>query len=142
VFFPLARSKRLGVGNLGALMLTTVISGAWHGVGPTFIVWGAMQGLFMAALHYRREWLKRLGIRTRSRQDGVPWTSMVITFFVTCCLGVFFRSSELAVAFSMFGNMFDGVTGLAAGRFASSTLLQRSDVLLLALMAVIVWGMP
>ncbi|MES9885266.1 MAG: MBOAT family O-acyltransferase, partial [Candidatus Sedimenticola sp. 6PFRAG1] len=53
VFFPLARSKRLKIGTMGALMVTTLVSGLWHGVGATFVIWGGLQGLLMAMSHYR-----------------------------------------------------------------------------------------
>ena len=76
VFFPLARSKRLKIGTMGALMVTTLVSGLWHGVGATFVIWGGLQGLLMAMSHYRGELMDYLGIKWRAKFLS-PWLPMM-----------------------------------------------------------------
>ncbi len=144
LFFPLARSKKLKVGSVGALVLTTFISSIWHGVGPTFLVWGGIQGLLMLGIHYRGiildyiGWKQRLGVFT-------PWGSIILTFCVTIMLGVFFRSNNLDVAFSVFENMYKGIVFFADGDFsglAFRPMIDEYDTALLLVMSVIVWGLP
>lgn len=146
LFFPLARSKRLRLGNLGALMITAMISGLWHGLGATFILWGGLQALIMAVIHYRGAWLARLGLKRRPGHNGFPWLAMIWTFTVTVLLGVFFRANEMAVAFTMFDAMYDGLAALASGAAFSAggpgRLLEDETLRNLILMAIVIWGLP
>ncbi|MEJ1298621.1 MAG: MBOAT family O-acyltransferase [Candidatus Sedimenticola sp. (ex Thyasira tokunagai)] len=145
LFFPLARSRRLRLGSTGALLVTTFVSGVWHGVGPTFIVWGGIQGLLMVMLHYRGELLGRIGWKGRFALFN-PWLSIFSTFCVTGMLGVFFRSRDLEVAFAVFERMYDGILLLTSGAFYSFVfdmkLMTRYDAAQILLMAVVVWGLP
>ncbi|MES9962411.1 MAG: MBOAT family O-acyltransferase [Candidatus Sedimenticola sp. 20ELBAFRAG] len=145
VFFPLARSKRLKIGTMGALMVTTLVSGLWHGVGATFVIWGGLQGLLMAMSHYRGELMDYLGIKWRAKFVS-PWLPMMGAFLVTMVIGVLFRSSDLGVAFAVFDRMSDGVALLFNGAFHTFVydmkLMTRYDAIQIILMAVIVWGLP
>ncbi|MES9956557.1 MAG: MBOAT family O-acyltransferase [Sedimenticola sp.] len=145
VFFPLARSRRIRIGRLGALMATTMISGIWHGVGVTFVVWGALQGLLMALIHYRGVLLGSVRLKWNARLFN-PWLPMLMTFFVTMLLGVFFRSRDLDVAISMLAQMYDGIALLVGGHFHAFVydmkMMSRYDAIQIALMMVVVWGMP
>lgn len=144
LFFPLARSKLLKVGPAGALALTTFISSIWHGISPTFIVWGGLQGLLMLTIHYREGLFNRFGWKHQITLFR-PWGSMLLTFCMTLILGVFFRSKGLDVAFSVFENMHKGISFLVNGdttRFAFECLLDRYDMIQLMVMSVIVWGLP
>jgi alginate O-acetyltransferase complex protein AlgI len=147
VFFPLARSQYMRVGKTGALLLTTVLSGLWHGLGATFLVWSALQGLVMAADHHLAKILFKFGIKRRQHSRGFPWLAMFMTFFVFMLLGVFFRAKELWVAFTLFEEMYNGVQVALIGNFSSlpgdgNRLLDKLTLLHLVLMAVVVWGFP
>ncbi len=50
-----------GAGSLrfyAAVMLTFLVSGFWHGAGWRFVLWGAINGLFVCCAHFmtRRKW--------------------------------------------------------------------------------------
>lgn len=145
IFFPLARSKTLKVGHVGALAVTTLVSGFWHGLGATFIVWGALQSLLMLGVHYRGVIAGKLGLSFRKR--GFPWFSMLLTFLVTVLLGVLFRSSDLQVAFGMYEQMVIAVHTIFAGDITAlyqhiDRAVDRWVLINLVLMMLIVWGMP
>lgn len=145
VFFPLARAKTLKVGQVGALAVTTLLSGFWHGLGATFIVWGALQTLLMLGVHYRGVLARKLG--RSSRRNGFPWLSMLMTFLVTLLLGVLFRSSDLQVAFAMYAHMAAAVQSALSGDIAAlhhniHRTFDRWVLLNLLLMLLIVWGLP
>ncbi len=145
LFFPLARSKRLRLGSTGALIVTTFVSGVWHGLGATFIVWGGINGLLMLLIHYRDEFFDRIGCRNRF-VFGKVWQPMFLTFCITCMLGVFFRSKDLNVAFMVFERMSDGISLLFSGAFSSFVYdmkwMTRYDALQIVVMVFIVWGLP
>jgi D-alanyl-lipoteichoic acid acyltransferase DltB (MBOAT superfamily) len=144
LFFPLARSKKLKVGRIGALILTVFVSSIWHGLGPTFIVWGGLQGLFLLAVHFRRHVFQYLNIRYPLRFFS-PWGSVLLTFFTTVMLGVFFRAKDITSAFSIFDNMHRGFLLFMDGEFsriALESLISRIDIAMIIVMSVIVWGLP
>lgn len=145
VFFPLARAKRFRVGQVGALALTTLLSGFWHGLGATFIVWGALQSLLMLGVHYRGVIARKLG-RPVPRK-GFPWFSMLLTFFITVLLGVLFRSSDLQVAFGIYEQMMIALQtvfseGIPALYHDIDRRFDRWTLFNIVVMMLIVWGMP
>ncbi len=144
LFFPLARSKKIKVGRMGALVITVFISSIWHGIEPTFIVWGGIQGLLMIAVHYRESILGRIGWRHRFKPLG-SWGSVILTFSVTLMLGVLFRSKGLDAAISVFGKMYEGILLLIHGdvaRIAFERIINKYDVIQIIIMSVVVWGLP
>jgi len=145
VFFPLARAKRFRVGQVGALALTTLLSGFWHGLGATFIVWGALQSLLMLGVHYRGTIARKLGLNAQHRR--FPWLSMLTTFLITVLLGVLFRSSDLQVAFGVYEQMITAIQTVLSGNFSAlyhdvNRQLDHMALLNLALMMLVVWAMP
>lgn len=145
VFFPLARAKKLHIGHVGALAVTTLLSGFWHGLGATFILWGALQSLLMLGVHYRGVIAGKLGFSFR--KERFPWFSMLLTFLMTVLLGVLFRSSDLQVAFGMYEQMMVAVQTIFAGDIAAlyhhiDRTFDRRVLINLMLMMLIVWGVP
>ncbi len=82
------------------LVVTFAVSGLWHGAAWTFVVWGALNGLYLVA-----------GVATKDVRDRV-WTALganpgslartlagvVTTFALTCVAWVFFRAQSLTDA--------------------------------------------
>jgi len=110
VFLPLAYSvsrkmpkeKYIGIRAdkviyLIATSVTFLLCGFWHGAAWTFIFWGAYQGLFLI--------LDRLFLLKYFKKIGrVP--SVAITFFITVCGWVLFRSPSLGAFRFYLGRMF------------------------------------
>jgi alginate O-acetyltransferase complex protein AlgI len=85
------------------LIVTMLLGGLWHGAGWTFVVWGALHGLGLAA---NRLWTER---QPKSRTEGarphpgpIPlWRRaalVTVTFHFVCLGWIFFRSSSFASA--------------------------------------------
>ncbi|MFN2328353.1 MAG: MBOAT family protein [Chromatocurvus sp.] len=145
VFYPLARAKRFRVGHVGALALTTLLSGFWHGLGATFIVWGALQSLLMLGVHYRGLLARKLGLSASGSIS--QWPSMLLTFLITILLGVLFRSGDLQVAFGMYERMIVAAQTVLGGNIAAlyhdvGRQLDHMVILNLAVMMLVVWAMP
>jgi len=148
VFFPLCKWRTFRFKPVPALFITVMVSALWHGFGPTFLVWGLVQGLIMLTLH----------LYTRRR--GVDYDSNVrvfwrvgSTFFVTCLIGVLFRAPDLVTAADMYRTMF-GLGDvwvppyiayhLGVGNMVNigSLVLDPGHIMILIIMSVIVWGLP
>src|SRR5580693_1148163 len=90
--------------------ITALLGGLWHGAGWTFVCWGALHGLGIAANHW---WIAR-----RQRLGHAPKQSLPIqascwlaTYIFVCVTWVLFRSQSFAVAATMLHKM----SGLAPG---------------------------
>ncbi|MGV6826828.1 MAG: MBOAT family O-acyltransferase [bacterium] len=149
VYFPLARAKHLKLGTSGALLVTVLLSGFWHGLGWTFVLWSMAQGVIMLMIHHRQKSAEFRFNRT---------IAIAATFITTTILGVLFRSVDLAVA----GNIYLGMLGQHAlglpvpvaqayealigtplpPELIGHHWIRRSDIPLLIIMAIIIWILP
>jgi D-alanyl-lipoteichoic acid acyltransferase DltB (MBOAT superfamily) len=107
------------------IAIVFLLSGLWHGANWTFVIWGALHGLFylcfwwsgMAAANESSHWFSRL-IR------------IVITFHLVCFAWIFFRAPSLAAAWTVVSKIgYSIVTAAPSGLrlniilFAAATLL-------------------
>jgi len=100
LYVPLGGSRFGAWRTAGALMLTMLLGGLWHGAGWQFIVWGLMHGFLLVGLQLWRF----TGI-------SLPrFVSQFITFMVVLLAWVMFRCDGVEQAWMMYGTMF-GVNG-------------------------------
>jgi len=82
------------------LFVTFLVSGLWHGARWTFVVWGALNGLYLIA---EIVLARPVGAITRAlrldRAPGLlPALGILVTFTLTCFAWIFFRANSLADA--------------------------------------------
>jgi alginate O-acetyltransferase complex protein AlgI len=89
------------------LMIVMVLGGLWHGAAWTFVIWGALHGLFLIVHRLTGHYSPR-GYQGRFslRHDGLR---ALITFNLVCLAWVFFRAPSVASAW-------DYLTGILALR--------------------------
>jgi alginate O-acetyltransferase complex protein AlgI len=94
LYKPLGGSRGGAAKTYRNLLVTMVLGGLWHGASFTFVVWGALHGVALAAT---RAW-------QRSRPDRRPpsaaggWIATVLTFHFVCFAWIFFRAPTLSHA--------------------------------------------
>ena len=100
VYAPIVRSfSRITFSaSLGAIFLSMLISGFWHGAGWTFILWGAMHG---AALVLNHCWRK-----LKIRLPAIP--AWLLTFGFVNFSMVIFRAKDMGEAWRMLKAMTGG----------------------------------
>ena len=91
VFLPLGGFRKGLVKGLIFLSLTMVIAGLWHGAGWTYIVWGALNGLFLCLNYLWRRWGWEL-------PSSLGW---LLTFGCIMVSLVFFRAASLENAWQV-----------------------------------------
>ena len=99
------------------VFIVFVVSGFWHGANWTFVVWGAMHGIY-----YLVEPL--LGLRAPSRDlsgDHAQFSfndllRIFITFQLVCVAWIFFRADTISRAFTILGRIGHAV---ATGRIVA-----------------------
>jgi alginate O-acetyltransferase complex protein AlgI len=90
------------------LMLTMLIGGLWHGASWTFVVWGALHGLYLVG----ERGAKRLAAGS-PLWDTRPARAflMLLTFALVCFAWVFFRATSFPQAFRITLAMLGGGSG-------------------------------
>ncbi len=109
VFRPLQFRWRnaLHGGTALALVVTFLLSGAWHGTRLGFMVWGLLHGIYLAAWLFLQPREKRL--RQRIGPRGARWLErgeVLITFHLVCFAWIFFRADTLGDAWYVATNLF------------------------------------
>ena len=103
LYVPLGGNRLSGLVTYRNLLLTMLIGGLWHGAALTFVVWGGLHGLYLAA--------ERRFTRAAEEDVSCPWSlrrDLVRTFvtFQLVCLGwVFFRAESVSSAFAYLGRI-------------------------------------
>jgi D-alanyl-lipoteichoic acid acyltransferase DltB (MBOAT superfamily) len=79
----------------GALLLTMLVSGLWHGTTPSFVVFGLLQGLYFVVFRTWEavliDWLGRRGLRALRKRWWAQVLGIIITFNAVAFSLVFFR---------------------------------------------------
>jgi alginate O-acetyltransferase complex protein AlgI len=106
VYIPLGGSRRTFPRTLANLSFTMLLAGIWHGAGWTFVIFGALHGLYLVI---NTIWT-RLGVWIGLRRCGavVSWS---ITFVAVVVGWVFFRSETVSGAFRVIVGM-SGANGI------------------------------
>jgi alginate O-acetyltransferase complex protein AlgI len=91
LYKPLGGSRRGTARTYRNLMITMLLGGLWHGASWTFVVWGGLHGVALAATRMAQ---RRLGPRSLLPR----WVATVATFHFVCFAWIFFRAPTLAHA--------------------------------------------
>ena len=99
VYIPLGGSREGTARTIRNLLVTMLICGLWHGANWTFIVWGGLHGLYLAAQRLLGSSFRR----SVEHFEGAPRTLMRVTQMLTVSVFVtiawiFFRAPSLGSA--------------------------------------------
>ena len=89
VYIPLGGNRRKTVRNI---FLTFLISGLWHGANWTFVVWGALHGIYLILTI---QLIQRIKIKGRL----YSYATTLITFLFVSFAWIFFRANTIQDAF-------------------------------------------
>ena len=108
------------------LLATMLLGGLWHGAAWTFVIWGALHGLYLIINHGWRRLRQHTGMAEipALASWGLTLTSVTVAW-------VFFRAPSLDSALMILGRMF----GLSMGAESGLASVQNG-FLLAALMAI------
>ena len=104
---PLGGNRKGNLRTYANLMTTMLIGGLWHGASWTFVVWGGLHGLYLAA----ERWLVAR-LRHHAFWKKLPAKIMlaVVTYFLVNITWVFFRAADFSMAWRMIVTMLTFVT--------------------------------
>jgi alginate O-acetyltransferase complex protein AlgI len=92
LYIPLGGNRNGERRRLLNLMTTMVLGGLWHGAAWTFVIWGALHGAALVAVHLLRARLSRSKIAVPS------WLGIIGTFYFVTLAWVYFRAPDIATA--------------------------------------------
>jgi alginate O-acetyltransferase complex protein AlgI len=99
------------------LLIVFLVSGLWHGANWTFVIWGALNGLYLIG----EIWTQNIRSRLSSalRLDRVPFLQktlqILITFALVSFAWILFRANTLSDAFYIVSHLWPGSGQLGLG---------------------------
>jgi D-alanyl-lipoteichoic acid acyltransferase DltB (MBOAT superfamily) len=106
------------------LFFVFLVSGFWHGAKWTFVIWGALHGLYVVLTSMIKiKLLPRVNILVSTFKWG-------LTIFLVCFAFVFFRADSISQAFAIIKRMFYNCTGWSLTHASTSGFVITSMVLL------------
>jgi D-alanyl-lipoteichoic acid acyltransferase DltB (MBOAT superfamily) len=128
LYIPLGGSKKGISRTYLSLMITMLLGGLWHGASWTFVVWGALHGIYLCVERMFRAKkdqttvIEESGSVTVIATDTVHTASLapavfksksfnrfllaLLTFFLVNITWVFFRAQDFSTAWRILGSMF------------------------------------
>ncbi len=140
LFVPLGGSRQSLFRVLFTLMLVMAISGAWHGAGWTYIVWGIYHGLLLAFYFMYRRTVAWVALRVPRVKEVVENSlayrifSIGITDLAVVVGFVIFGAPNLRTASILLKNMMkvDTLAGSIASMLSSGQFAVTATLLVLA----------
>lgn len=90
------------------LLATFLVSGLWHGASWTFVIWGAIHGLYQIFEKYTANFFREIARITRI--DRIKYLqnliSIVVIFNIVCFAWIFFRANSVADSFLIIKKIF------------------------------------
>lgn len=110
VYIPLGGNRRGKFRHILNLMLVFMLSGIWHGASWTFVIWGALHGMFLVfglltapardsiRLFFSRRWLDKV----------FTVLSILFVFHLVSFAWIFFRANTVSDAFIIISKLTSG----------------------------------
>lgn len=132
VYIPLGGNRRGRLRKYGNLLATFLVSGAWHAGMLTYLVWGALHGVFQiigdTTAGLRGSVVRRFGWE-RSRLCRA--FRCLFVFFLVSVAFVFFRAPDLAAACRFLQGILCSPGHAVFSEYWRIGLISRLDLLLL-----------
>jgi alginate O-acetyltransferase complex protein AlgI len=103
LYIPLGGNRKGPWRTYANLMTTMLLGGLWHGASWTFVVWGGLHGLYLAA---ERLLTGRFGGAAITKTTLFRIAMAVVTYFFINLTWVFFRAQDFSTAWRMITAMF------------------------------------
>ncbi|MEG3640115.1 MBOAT family O-acyltransferase [Magnetococcus sp. PR-3] len=132
LYIPLGGNRHGPLMKYRNMFLTMLLGGLWHGAGWTFVIWGALHGLYLTLNHFWQAWAP---VQKSFWHNRI--TAQLLTFLAVIIAWVFFRATT-----------FEGASQIMTGMFQWQTSIQNlTDQPLMAavwlsLCLAIVWKLP
>lgn len=108
LYIPLGGSRCRKWRHLLNLFIVFLVSGLWHGAAWTFVIWGAIHGVYQIIGNLtapcRDKLVCKLGFSKTS--PAVVWVRRAIVFVLVCFSWLFFRANSMSDAVVLLKSLF------------------------------------
>ncbi len=115
IYIPMGGNRVSKFRRCFNLFFVFLVSGLWHGANWTFIIWGAIHGIYQVVSIITKN--IRNSISEYIGLNGLPKlknaASVIFTFVLVCIAWVFFRASSLNDAVHIISGMFNGALNIS-----------------------------
>lgn len=100
LYIPLGGNRVAKPRMMFNLFIVFLVSGLWHGANWTFIIWGALHGLFLLSEIIINDYFREIKRKLSKFFGAKLWyvLSLLITFHLVSLAWIFFRAPSLAEA--------------------------------------------
>ncbi len=105
LYVPLGGNRKSKVQRYMNLLVTMVLGGLWHGAGWTFVLWGALHGVYLVIYHAWHGLRRSLGHDLRHPTWWGRYLGCGVTFVAVVAGWVVFRAESLPAAWQMLSGM-------------------------------------
>ncbi len=136
LYIPLGGNRKGAARRYVNVFVTMVLGGLWHGAGWTFLLWGALHGVYLLLNHLLRA-LRPLAVDAQGRPSRgalARHASRAAVLLAVLVAWVFFRAADLDTAIRMLQAM------LGANGFAWPLDGARVALHLAALLTLVWWA--
>jgi D-alanyl-lipoteichoic acid acyltransferase DltB (MBOAT superfamily) len=110
LYIPLGGNRKGRARTYANLMITMLLGGLWHGASWTFVAWGALHGVGLAATRLYDD-LRGRGPRSRLARGALGRAlGVLLTFHTVCAAWIFFRAESFDHAALLFSQLASGTT--------------------------------
>lgn len=108
LYIPLGGSRGTKAQTIRNIFIIFMVSGFWHGANWTFIIWGALNALYMVPLLVMNSHRTHLEVVAKGKlfPSWKELGSMIITFALTVFAWIFFRAKDLDHALDFISRIF------------------------------------
>ena len=98
LYIPLGGNRRGRARTLVNLFVVFIVSGLWHGASFTYIIWGAMHGVYQIVGKLTSPMRQRIVEKCGFRDTDAPvlWVRRIITVFLVGSAWLVFRAGSLS----------------------------------------------
>ena len=138
LYIPLGGNRCSRARHLFNLFVVFLVSGLWHGANWTFVVWGALHGVYQIVGNLTARPRARLVERSGRAPTSplVVWPRRIITFILVCFAWIFFRANTMSDALLLIKRLFS-FTGGGIGATLSSMGVSVTTALLMVVSVVL-----
>lgn len=108
LYIPLGGSQGGNWMRIRNTFIIFIVSGFWHGANWTFIVWGALNALFIMPSIIFRTNRNNMGVIAQGQvfPGAKEFLNMVVTFILAVFAWIFFRAENVSHALTYIGDIF------------------------------------
>ncbi len=134
LYIPLGGNRRGKTRTYVNLAVVMLLGGLWHGAAWTFVIWGAMHGLLLAA--------ERLRGGEAATAHLPRLLRIALTFVLVLVSWVFFRAPNLEVALAYLGSMAGIGEPQPQAALLGGLIYQPYYLLTFTIAALVTWAAP